>query len=175
MSYYTVISKSENIKLLKKENKFKLEAQSIVDKRCDILKLMKKGLFFDLLKKVSPKIIKEVVSEKINDDKRDIHLIFKELDEDDEEKLYMSFTQKIKQLEDGSVLIIGKKTDENIDNFALKKIEIDNLLINISFNNNELNITMKVLYIGERLPVFSDNMIGHMFDKIFKNVINYYT
>ena len=173
-SHYKIISESEGMMLAKKDNKFKLEINSKVEKSCNILKMIDNNTFFDLLTKINPDILKETRIELDENDKTNIYLILNELDEDEDEKLYISFTSKIKHIDTNDIIIIGKKNELRIDDPNYKKIEIDNLLINVKLVDNMLSIKLKILYTGKQLPIFSENMIGHMFKKIFKRLLQYY-
>ena len=174
MSYYKVISESDDIKLLKKDNKFKLELDTQVSESCNLIKLINKNLFFDLLSKISPKILKEYRIEPHEEEgKSNIFLILNELDEDEDEKLYITFTQKIKQIGKSDVVIVGKNNNIILEGEDNKKVEIDDLVVNVKLIDNRLCIKLKVCYTGKKLPVFSDNIIGHVFKKMFNNLILY--
>jgi hypothetical protein len=175
MSHYKIISESKDIMLLKKNNRFKLQINAKVKVPCDILEIIENNSFFNMLAKISGDMINKCMIEQTeNDNKTNIYLVLKELDEDEDEKLYISFTNKIKRIAHNNIIIIGKKNNLTVNQPHCKKIEIDELLINVILDGDKLHIKLKVLYVGEQLPVFSDNIIGYVFKKLFTKMLEKY-
>jgi hypothetical protein len=175
MLHYKIIAEDNGIILLKKNNKFKLDIKSRVNISCDILTRINNNTFYDLLTKINNDTLKECRVKSIDNEKTNIFLVLNEIDEDEDEKLYISFTNKIKYKSEDNIIIIGTMNNLIINEPNYKKIDINNLLINVKLVDDKLSIKLKVLYVGEKLPIFSENMIGHIFKKLFKRLVLYYS
>ncbi len=82
--------------------------------------------------------------------------------------MYVTFTNKYKRCYNN-----WKKNELIINNTNYKKIEIDNLLINVKFVDDMLNIKLKVLHVKRPLLILSENIIGHASTKIFKHLLQH--
>lgn len=191
MSSYKILTDKDDIILKKKDNKFKLETKKKVKIPCDIIKLAENFELYNLFKLLNEKLISKCKiinnSSNTNADSNtfksaDILLclnnILKNEDDDSDESdenFYLTFTNSILKQDDKSILIGGKKNHISLDKEGWKKIEIDDISLQINLVGNELEINLSFKYIGEKMPIYAENTIGLIFRKIVKNLVLYYS
>ena len=183
MSNYKIITNKDDILLLKKDNKFKLEAKKKIKLPCNIISLTENLEIYNLFKLLNEKIITKCKIIKNTNDS-DILLClgnFSDNNDDDNsnensdiEINYITYTNNIIKNNDNNITLIGKKNNIKIDKPDYKKLEIDDILLNIELINSELNIKLKFSYIGNKMPIYAENTIGLIFRKIIKNLLCYY-
>ena len=153
---------------------------------CNIIELVENLEIYNLLKLLNENLIHKYKIIK-NNDSNDIILFLSDIsnnntnsDSDSEQnekskKYYISFTDKITKISSNEIIINGLKNDIKVNIDDYKKLEIDNILIYFKIVNLELQILLKFNYIGEKIPIYIENLIGLIFRKIFKNLIKYYS
>ena len=192
MSDYKIITDADEIILKKKNNKYKLEAVKKIKMPCNIIELVENLEIYNLLKLLNENLINKykIIN---NNNNNDIILFLSDIsnnetntnsdsdsDSDSNEtekqkKYYISFTDKITKINSNEIIINGLKNDIKVNLDDYKKLEIDNILIYFKIENSELQILLKFNYIGEKIPIYMENLIGLIFRKIFKNLIKYYS
>lgn len=184
MNNYKIISNKDNIILKKNDNKFKLESKSKVKKKCNIIELAENFEIYNLFKLLNEKLIHKLkIIKKDNSDKKneaDIIIFFNNImkdndDSDDDKNYYISFTNIINKKSDNLITLIGNKNHISVDKENYKKMDIDNILLNIDLVNDELEIKLSFDYVGEKILIIMENTLGLVFRKIIKNLILYYS
>jgi hypothetical protein len=185
MSIYKIITDKDDIILKKKDNKFKLEAKKQVKIPCNIISLAENLEIYNLFKLLNEKIINKCKIIKNTSDSdviiflNDITTIDNEnADEENSEtnkNLYITYANNIIKKNENSICLNGKKNHIKIDKDEYKKIEIDDIILNIDLINSDLNITLKFNFIGEKIPIYAENTIGLIFRKIIKNLLLFYS
>jgi hypothetical protein len=174
MSHYKIITDKDNIILKKKDNKFKLEANKKIKLPCDIINQIENYEIFNKLKLLNEDMLYKYKI--INKDECiNIILYIKNFLNDYylEENYYITFTSKINKINDNHIILTGTKND--IDKDGYKKLQIDNIYMEIQLVNNELNVKFKFNTIEDEMPIYIENNIGSVFRKIFKNLIKHYS
>lgn len=190
MSDYKIITDADGIILKKKNNKFKLEAVKKIKIPCNIIELVENLEIYNLLKLLNENLIHKYKIIK-NNDNNDIILFLSDISNNEtnsdsnsesesesnekSKKYYISFADKITKISSNEIMINGLKNDIKVNLDDYRKMEIDNILIYFKIVNSELQILLKFNYIGEKIPIYMENLIGLIFRKIFKNLIKYYS
>ena len=190
MSDYKIITDADVIILKKKNNKFKLEAVKKIKIPCNIIELVENLEIYNLLKLLNENLIHKYKIIK-NNDNNDIILFLSDISNNEtnsdsnsesesesnekSKKYYISFADKITKISSNEIMINGLKNDIKVNLDDYRKMEIDNILIYFKIVNSELQILLKFNYIGEKIPIYMENLIGLIFRKIFKNLIKYYS
>lgn len=192
MNNYKIISDKDNIILKKNDNKFKLNSKSKVKKKCNIIELAENYEIYNLFKLLNEKLIHKLkIIKKDNSDKKneaDIIIFFNNImkndedsedsedsNDDDNKNYYISFTNIINKKCENSITLFGNKNHISIDKENYKKMDIDNILLNITLVNDELEINLSFEYVGEKILIIMENTLGLVFRKIIKNLILYYS
>ena len=203
MTYKTIIDKDDII-LMKKENKFKLEVTKKVNLPCDIINLTENLEIYHLLKLLNDKLITKCKIIKNTNEPDEFNInpsanvnpnpnpnansdillcfnnFFKNKDDSDsdsesiDKNFYITYTNYITKIGNNNIKINGKKNFIRIDKDDYKKIEIDDILLHLELNGSELNIKLKFNYIGDKMPIYAENTIGLIFWKMIKNLSAYY-
>jgi hypothetical protein len=186
MNNYKIISDKDNIILKKNDNKFKLDSKSKVKKKCNIIELAENYEIYNLFKLLNEKLIHKLkIIKKDNSEKKnevDIIIFFNNImkndedsDDEDNKNYYISFTNIINKKSENSITLLGNKNHISIDKDNYKKMDIDNISLNIDLVNDELEINLSFEYVGEKILIIMENTLGLVFRKIIKNLILYYS
>lgn len=192
MTEYKIITEADEIVLMKRDNKFKLEASKKVKIPCGIIKSVENLEIYNLLKLLNETLIHKCkIMQDDKDNQIDILLFLNDIsgnlkktdsdsDSDEnntrEKKYYISFTNSIKKINLNEIRVEGKKNSIKVNLDEYKKLEIDNIAINFKITSkSELQILFKFNYIGETIPIYMENTIGLVFRKIIKNLLKYYS
>ena len=192
MTEYKIITEADEIVLMKRDNKFKLEASKKVKIPCGIIQSVENLEIYNLLKLLNETLIHKCkIMQDDKDNQIDILLFLNDIsgnlkktdsdsDSDEnntrEKKYYISFTNSIKKINSNEIRVEGKKNSIKVNLDEYKKLEIDNIAINFKITSkSELQILFKFNYIGETIPIYMENTIGLVFRKIIKNLLKYYS
>ena len=180
MDNYKILTDKDNIILKKKDNKFILETKKKVKLPCDIINLVENLEIYNLFKLLNEKLISKckIIKNKSNSDVIIcLNNIIKNSDEDDgsDENFYITFTNNLNKKDPQTIVLDGKKNHINLNKEGWKKIEIDNVLIQVNLIQDELKINLSFDYIGEKMPIYAENTLGLVFRKIIKNLVLYYS
>ena len=187
MSNYKIILDKDDIVLKKSDNKFKLEAKKEIKIPCDIISLTESLEIYKLFKLLNDKLItkyKIIKNTSDSNSNSDVLLCLKNFlkneedsddDDDNNENLYITYTNFIKKTNNNNITLEGKKNNIKIDKTGWKKIEIDDIILNIEIIDSELVLKLKFTFIGDKMPIYAENTTGLIFRKIIKNLLAYYS
>lgn len=182
MSNYKTILDKDDIVLKKKDNTFKLEANKNIKIPSKILDMIESMEIYNLFKVLNPKLITKSKIMDASTSNPQILLCLKNFMENDEdqeensnseENFYISFTNTIKEKDNSSITLEGKRNNLSIEKDGWKKLEIDDITFSAKLSGSELSIKLKFTYIGEKMPVYAENAIGLVFRKFVKNLMEY--
>jgi hypothetical protein len=177
MSSYKILTNKDDVVLKKKDNKFKLETKKKVKLPCNIINLAENFEIFNLFKLLNEKLISKCKIMNINsstnlDKTADILICLNNILK---KNYYLSFTNYILKQDDKSILLHGKKNHISLDKDEWKKIDINDITLQINLSGDELEINLSFEYIGDKMPTYAENTIGMIFRKIIKNLVLYYS
>ena len=184
MSNYKIILDKDDIVLKKKDNTFKLEAKKNVKFPCKIIDMVESMEIYNLFKLLNEKIVSKCKIIREPSKEPEILLCLKNfMNEDDEsvdeddENYYITFTNRIIKNSSTSISVDCIKNNTIINKDGWKKIEIDNMQMNVELmeETSELVIKLKFTYIGDKMPIYAENTIGLIFRKIVKNLMGYFS
>ena len=172
MDQYKIISDSNNIILKKKNNKYKLNFTTTINKSCNIIEIIKEHELYELLFLLNKDLIKSYKINNCSDNSEEIVFIINKLNDDDDDdsddlynKLYISISNIIK-INKNNVQIKGTKNNFLLNDSTYTKFPIDNLNINLILSNDKIELELSFLYIGEKLPIYIEDLIGFFFKKV---------
>jgi len=179
MSTYLLIIEKENIKILKKKNTFKIEINFDVDTDCDIIEKFDNDEIFKIIKALNKDIIEYININKKDNSTSDITIVlnnfeFNEDYDNDDEKYYLSFTKNIESKENNFIIINGNKNSIELAKDKYKKLQIENIHINLTINQKKLILIIKIKYDELLLPIYLENFVAKLFGKLFLKLIKYY-
>ena len=130
-----------------------------------------------MLKILNPDIIEK---SKIKNDgvTNNVILIINNIDNNNDfeydSKSYISFCIDTQEKTDNSIKLKGRKNSIKIEKEHYEKLEIDEIVINVSLTGNKLFLEIKIKYLYNMIPVYTENILGFLLCKIFKKLINHY-
>lgn len=170
---YKTLVKKDNIKISKKNNKIKINIQDEIKNNQEILKSFESYDFFNTLQILNPDII-EKSKVKLNS----ILLIINNIDNNDDfdydSKSYLTFDIEIESKTENCIKLIGKKNSIKIDKEHYEKIDIDEIFIDVCFTDNKLFLEIKIKYLYNTIPIYTENILGIILCKIFKKLLGHY-
>ena len=180
MDKYKIISNIDNIELKKNNNKYKLNFITTVDKSCNIIDIIKQHKLYELLFLLNKDLIKSQNTTNCSDNNEDVLMVLSNFsdnsdDEDDQyNNFYISITNNIK-ISKNNIEIKGNKNNFVLNDKTYQKFEIDNLNINLNFiNDDKIEVYLSFKYIGVKLPIYVEEIIGHFFSKILRRFKKYF-
>ena len=134
MGDYEIIIEKENLLLLQKNNKIKLEIKSKVRQDYNMIEDIKSNVFYKILYKLNEDLIEKIKIITNSDNSQEITIFLKSLfneadsDENDDEdnKYYITYNSKITwdEKDQNRINIHGEKNLNEIENSNYKKINI---------------------------------------------------
>jgi len=188
MQDYEIIIQKENLLLLQKNNKIKLEIKSKVKSNCNVIDDIKSNLFYKILYKLNEDLIDKIkiinkVDNLDNIDSQDITIFLKSLynngdsdSDDNDKKYYITFDSKI--IYDNNninyICINGEKNLNQIEKSDYKKINVENIFIKINVENDILTLKMKIITSQNTMPIYVITLFGKIITKMFNRLLKYY-
>jgi len=174
MTHYKIITEKDNIILKKKDNKFKLEAVKKVKLPCGIIDLVENLEIYNLFKSLNEEMVYKCKIYK-KDNNSDVILYIKNFLNDYylDENYYITFSNKVNRIDQNHIELLGTKNDIIKDGY--KKLDIDNIHLDIKLVDSELNIKLKFNIVEDEMPIYIENNIGLVFRKIIKNLIKHFS
>ena len=180
MDKYKIISNIDNIELKKKNNKYKLNFITTINKSCNIIEIIEKNKIYELLFLLNKDLIKSQNITNCSNNNQDVLIVLSNLsdNDDDEDNQYNNFYISISNntiITKNNVEIKGNKNNFVLNDKIYKKFEIDNLNINLNFiNTDKIEVELSFKYIGETLPIYAEDIMGHFFLKVLRRFKKYF-
>lgn len=178
-SDYKLVSKTDDITMKKKDNKYKLEFESKIKSYDKLMEIIKKQKFYELLYMLNKDIIESYDSKMISDTEFNTLLTFS-IVEDDEfnefDKYYIKMSN-LMEIEESSkkisVTIKGKEEDHKTKDYV--KINIDDLKTKISIDREKMEIEIKLTFkfAEKKIPTHIEKSASLFFNKVIHRFKKY--
>ncbi len=177
MDKYKILVEKDNIKILKKQNKIKIEINSEVNSQIEFINSFNDFSFFNLIGTLNTDLIERVKID-CDNDKNHVIIVINNIENNDdydyETKSYLTFYIEKIYTSDSSIKLIGKKNSTIINKDYYEKIDIEEICINLNLVGKNIFLEIKVKYLYNTIPIYTENILGYVLCKIFKRLINHY-
>jgi hypothetical protein len=178
MDKYKVLVEKENIKILKKQNKIKVEINSELENGEDLLSTFENLSVFDIIGTLNTDLIERVKIDKDNNDNNYVILVINNINNNEdyecENKSYLAFSIGVHEKTDTSIKLVGNKNSILINKDHYEKIDIDKITIRFNLIGNKISLEIKVKYEYNTIPIYTENILGYILCKIFKRLLGHY-
>lgn len=193
---YEIISDLDGVQMAKKDNKYKIQFKTELNKIDKIIEILKKNKFYELNYLLNKDIIEKYQMENVGTNNFEIYYLFSLIDDDEYEeydKYYLKLSNVFKMEESKSkfIYIIDCANNNELTNSINStnstnsinsnepneniQVKLDNLKITIIIdkNNSELYFELKFNYSDKKIVSYVKKTVGLFFNKSISRLKKY--
>jgi hypothetical protein len=163
----TIICDNNDIILEKNYNDdenehFHIFFNCMFDKSSNIIKIIEKNKFYDLLSQLNPDIIDEFLLDSLNDKKSRVLMYFNE--KYDNKDIAITYDEKITKYSDNHIELIGLENDFNNLREGYEKFNLNYLKIDFNIQNDNIDVNVDFI-------INSDDLVNDIIAMMIKKQI----